>query len=455
MTLRRRRVLAGVVALTVGMLGAACSEPIPKNAATPTSTLPGSDGCAHESSVLACTPKGTMLQPYLPARPTKATGTPIKIGTINQDTGAAGAFPELTAADRTAIDFINQELGGVDGRPLELVTCDTQFSPDLSQACAQQMVAQDVDAVVGGIDVWGTGITTLENNGFPYIGGIPVSFEAARSPVSFQFSGGIWGAVLGHGEYALRKYGAKRIAIIAADFGPITDAAKVGQRALQQRGVETTLISVSPINADMVQALNTAVQSDPDAIIALTADSGCKPTMLTARQLGLKVPMMYTGACAAPKIVQSVDGAADGAIFNLEADLDPANPDNVLYRLIASRYGPKYGYESQSAGTVSFRSMINLYAALRTIGGERITRARILDEFRHGRDHPSFFGHPYTCDGHQLDGYPAICSPQQTLGRLGPNSVTALTDWIDVGAFARESERAAKAKAGASDESGK
>lgn len=438
---RRLAVVAGAIALVAL---AACSEPLPKESATPTTTLPGSDGCADEASVLACTPKGTMLDSFLPAKPTKATGTPIKIGTINQDTGAAGAFPELTAADRTAIDFINNELNGVDGHPIELVTCDTQFSPDLSQACAQQMVAENVDAVVGGIDVWGTGITTLENNGIPYVGGIPVSLQAARSPVSFQFSGGIWGAVLGHGEYALREHGAKRIAIIAADFGPITDAAKLGQRVLEQRGVDTTLISVAAINADMVQALNTAAQSDPDAIIALTADSGCKPTMLTAQQLGLKVPILYTGACAAPKIVDSVNGAADGAVFNLEADLDPGNPDNVLYQLISARYGTKYGYERLSAGTVSFRAMMNLYAVLRTIGGDDVTRERVLEAFRSGRNHASFFGHPYTCDGHQLEGYPAMCSPQQSLGRLNGGAVTAVTGWLDVGRFAESARRSGK-----------
>jgi branched-chain amino acid transport system substrate-binding protein len=193
-----------------------------------------------------------------------------------------------------------------------------------------------------------------------------------------------------------------------------------------------------------VQALNTAVQSDPDAIIALTADSGCKPTMLTAQQLGLKVPMLYTGACAAPKIVDSVNGAADGAVFNLEADLDPGNPDNVLYQLIAARYGPKYRYERLSAGTVSFRAMINLYAVLRTIGGDDVTRARVLEAFRTGRNHPSFFGHPYTCDGHQLEGYPAMCSPQQSLGRLNHGTVTGITGWLDVGAFAAGSGTSGK-----------
>ena len=129
--------------------------------------------------------------------------------------------------------------------------------------------------------------------------------------------------------------------------------------------------------------------------------------------------MLYTGACAAPKIVDSVNGAADGAIFNLEAELDPRNPDNVLYSLIAARYGPKYRYEPLSAGTVSFRAVINLYAVL------RVDRRRPHDPAGDprrgsgtGRNHPSFFGHPYTCDGHQLEGYPAMCSPQQSLGRL-------------------------------------
>jgi branched-chain amino acid transport system substrate-binding protein len=440
---RTRRLVTVVASIALVSL-TACSEPIPQEAATPTSTLPGSDGCAHESSVSACMPNGTMLDPFLPAEPKQATGTPIKIGTINQDTGAAGAFPELTAADRTAIDFINTELNGVDGHPIQLVECDTQFSPDLSQACAQKMVAEGVAAVVGGIDVWGTGITTLENNGIPYVGGIPVSLEAARSPVSFQFSGGIWGAVLGHGEYALKQHHAKRVAIIAADFGPIADAARLGQKALERRDVETALVSVAVLNADMVQALNTAAQSDPDAIIVLTADSGCKPTMLTARQLGLKVPILYTGACAAPKIVDSVDGAADGAVFNLEADLDPGNPDNVLYQLISARYGPKHRYESLSAGTVSFRAMINLYAVLRTIGGDDVTRERVLEAFRTGRNHPSFFGHPYTCDGHQLEGYPAMCSPQQSLGRLDDGTVTGVTGWLDVGAFAGGSRGSGK-----------
>ena len=414
----------------------ACSEPIGHGASTgstSTTVAHAVSDCDHAPSIVACAPKGSMLEPYLPAKATKATGSPILIGTINQDTGAAGAFPELTLADKVAIEFINTELDGIDGHPLELVTCDTAFNPDLSQRCAQEMASKKVAAVVGGIDVWGTGIKTLENDGIPFVGGIPVSFDAARSKVSFQFSGGLWGAVLGMGAYAIDELHARKITIIHADFGPITDAAELAERALERKGAAVTLIPVSAVNADMVSALNQTKQTDPDVVIALTADSGCKPTMLTAHQIDLAVPIMYTGACAAPKIINAVGDAAEGSIFNLEAELDPEHPDNALYQAIAKRYGARYGYEALSAGTVSFRAVINLYAVLRDLGASKVTPAAILSAFRKGSDHPSFFGHAYTCDGRQLPGYRALCAPQQSLGVLKDGVVVPLTDWIDVG----------------------
>ena len=422
--------LVAVVALL-----AACTEPVKTDDAGGSTSTTASNGfadCTDAPSIVACAPEGSMLAPYLPDEATAATGSPILIGVINQDTGAAGAFPELTQADKAAVDFINTELNGVDGHPIELITCNTDFNPDLSQRCAQEMVSKKVVAVIGGIDIWGTGITTLENNGIPYVGGIPVSLEAARSKVSFQFSGGLWGAVLGMGAYALDDLGAQRITIIHADFGPITDAADNGKRVLEARGADVTLVPFSAVNADMVTALNETAQTNPDAVIALTADTGCKPAMLTAKQVALDVPIMYTGACAAPKILDAVGAAAEGSIFNLEAELDPGNADNALYQAIAARYGPKYDYEPQSSGTVSFRAVVNLYVVLRDLGADDISPESILAALRAGSDHPSFFGHPYTCDGRQLTGYEAMCAPQQTLGVLKDGAIVKLTDWIDV-----------------------
>ena len=174
--------------LTTALVAAGCSESAPTKATAPrrAPAIGGTTRCKTAVSVVACAPKGSSLAALMPKTATRATGTPLVIGTINQDTGAAGAFPELTVADKVAVDFINTELNGVDGHPIKLLTCNTNFNADLSQSCAQQMVSDKVAAVIGGIDIWGTGIKTLENNGVPYVGGIPVSFDAARSPVSFS-----------------------------------------------------------------------------------------------------------------------------------------------------------------------------------------------------------------------------------------------------------------------------
>ena len=50
-------------------------------------------------------------------------------------------------------------------------------------------------------------------------------------------------------------------------------------------------------------------------------------------------------------------------------------------------------------------------------------------------DAPSFAGHPYTCDGKQFDGLPAMCSPQQILGEMEQGQLSQVSDWIDVGAI--------------------
>jgi branched-chain amino acid transport system substrate-binding protein len=432
-TLRRAAKFGAVIPL---VLLVACSEDAPTTAPQSTTTLaPAVVDCAKADSIVACAPEGSSIADLLPDEPVEASGDPIKVGTINQDTGAAGAFPELTLADRVAIDFINTELGGVDGRPLELVTCDTAFNPSQSLACAQQMVEDEVVAVVGGIDVFGDGIQTLADNGIPYVGGIPVSELAMQSELSFQFSGGSWGAVLGFAQHAATDLEAERVAIIYGDFPPIADAAEYGLRALEKLGVEAKLVKTAVIGADWVAALNEAKQIDPDAIFALTADSGCVPAMQTTADLRIDAQLYLTGACAAPKIVDTVGDAAQGAIFNLEADLDEHAPDVVLYRAIAQRYGEPEGYEFQSAGTVSFRAMMNLYAVLREIGAESLTPARVVETLRAAKDRPSFFGHPYTCDGQQLPGLPATCSPQQTLGRLEGDDIVSVSGWIDVGSL--------------------
>ncbi len=85
------------------------------------------------NDLLACARKSTLAE-WVPDTPTKATGTPITLGMVNQENTPAASFPELSQADEAAVAFVNDQLGGVDGHPIKLDVCNTKFTAEGSTA---------------------------------------------------------------------------------------------------------------------------------------------------------------------------------------------------------------------------------------------------------------------------------------------------------------------------------
>jgi branched-chain amino acid transport system substrate-binding protein len=425
-------VVAVLVALVATM--SACSEPEPEAAPSTTAPVNAAEGCETDD-LLACARLSTIGE-FVPDEAVAASGEPITLGMVNQENTAAGSFPELSQAVQAAIEFVNEEFGGVDGRPIELEVCNTKFSTEGSTACAQQFVEAGVPAVLGGIDVFGTAVETLDDNGIPYIGGIPVSTPSVQSANSFQWSGGSWGAAVAFADYAIREVEAEKVAIVYGEFGSITESAEYAGKVLEDAGVEVQLVPFPILSTDISSPLGAAASGDPDAIVVLAADTGCKPAFQGIEALGTEAQVFYVGACAAPTILADVDtSATDGGIFSVEGPInrESPSPDFTLYDAVIDTYGD--GLDPVGAGTVSFRSFMNLYAVLREIGADDITPQAIIDSLSSKVDEPSFMGHDYTCDRKQFDGLPAMCSPQQILAVMEDRNLTQVGDWVDVGAI--------------------
>jgi branched-chain amino acid transport system substrate-binding protein len=428
------------LALAAALLG--CSEDrsgsgdgAAAGASTSTTT---SSGAACAADLLACA-RGTTIADLVPDRPAAATGEPIVLGMVNQENTPFGSFPELSAAARAAAAFVNDQLGGVGGRPIEIDVCNTEFSPEGSTACAQRFVQEGVPAVLGGIDVFGNAVDVLADNGIPYVGGIPVSTSSVTAATSFQWSGGTWGAAIAFADHAAEEVGAQRVAIVYGDFGPIADGARYGEETLQRLGVDDVVLVPYPITAtDLSSPIQAALAAEPDALVFLVADTGCAAAFDAVAAAGVDVPAYYTGACAATRILDAEGPEkTDGAIFNVEGPVNRDDPDadTVLYTAVVEHYDPEL--EPAGAGTVTFRSFMTLYAVLAGIdaGGGELTPEAIVEAIRGQVDAPSFMGHDYTCDGDQLAGLPALCSPQQILVRAEGGQLTQITDWLDVGAI--------------------
>lgn len=431
--MRRLALVSTVAAVVLAAVLSSCSEPLP-DTSTEEETTP--DACSP-TELLACARDSTLAE-YVPDEPTVATGEPIRLGMINQENTPAGSYPELSQAVLAATSFINEEMGGVRGRPIEVEVCNTEFSAEGSTACAQKFVEAKVPAVLGGIDVFGNAIDTLNENGVPFVGGVPVSTQSVQSPNSFQWSGGSWGATVAFAWYAATELDAKKVAIVYGEFGSVTHSAEVGRSVLEDNGVEVQMVPFPILATDITSPLSVAAAFEPDAIFMLASDAGCKAAFDGVASLGIEATMFYVGACAVPSIVaEAGPETTNGAYFNVEGEITPddePSPDGDLYDGVVEKYGD--GLDPIGAGTVTFRAVMNLFVVLSELD-EEITPASIMAALRAQSGAASFNGHDYTCDGEQFEGLPAMCSPQQVLARMHDGTLTQVGDWIDVGRIYR------------------
>lgn len=440
------------------LLAAACSEPLEEESSgsteapdvsVPADTEPPTDTSAPADDTPESDPSGEDVEPTddgsvvfqsagqdwtfgtVPANATPADDSlePVKIGMINQENTPLGSFPEMRGAAQAAVAFINAELGGVGGRPIELSTCITSFSVEQSQACAQEMVNEDVVAIAGGIDVTSNGsIPILEQNGIPIFGGIPANLVEQQSSINFFLSGGGAGGAAAFMAHAAEN-GAETVVLAYGEFESFEVAARdYAGEVGKSLGMNVELVSFPIIGADFLPVLTTADQVDADALIVLAADTACIPLMEGKAQLELKATLYLTGGCAADTIVEAAGDNIRGVVFNSEGPIDPDDPEGAIYTAVVDKYAVD---PAGGAGTVGFRSVMNLYSILVELGPDNVTSEGIIELASSAVDRRSFWGHPYTCDGQRVPGFPALCAPEQVLFSIEPGELPiAVSDWI-------------------------
>lgn len=426
------------------LTGAACSEAEPESSAPElvddTSDTPES---ADGSIVGRYAGSEWFLGP-VPEAAVEADSSldPVKIGYINTDEAPVAAMPELHQATDAAVAFINAELGGIDGHPVELIACQTDLSAESAQACARKMVSENVLAVLPGISLGsGAAVSILEENGIGWIGGIPLNRDEMTSEISFQFSGGSPGAFAAFAEHAANTLQVERATVIYTDLPQVADAATgYGVALLEAFGVEVAQVPFDLGTQDYATVAQKAAESGPDAILVGAADSACPKIMNAVADLQLDDVTIYmVGSCADAKWLEQVaPGGTDDMVFNVENRVDPDATDLVddaLYNDVVETFGVDE-LNARGAGTVAFTGAMNLYAAMAAIGYDDLTPTSIIDYFASAVDHPSYNGHEYSCDGSQIPDLPSVCAAYQVLIRVDDTADVGFTEvsdgWIDV-----------------------
>jgi branched-chain amino acid transport system substrate-binding protein len=356
-----------------------------------------------------------------------ASGAPVKVGIINDEGGTAESWPEIRIGAQAAVAYGNQYLGGIAGRPVQLDVCESKGTPASSAACANQMIADHVVAVLHGIDSdSGTTTQTLMNAGIPVISTAPSSSQEELGTLSFSLTGGATAFIAAMGQWMAQQH--YKTSVFFAENAPGGAAlwtSAVG--FLKKLGITTKLVLVEPGTADLTPQMDAAVQQHPD-FYWMTADSGtCLSFMRAYRAAGSPGHFGLIGQCGVPQVVSAVSLA--GAIEPTYAVPLGSGYESRLYRAVLSAYAP--GTDPGGTAYVGYTMALGLIRAMHGLTGV-VTAKTITAQLRAAKNVPlpTAPGVTFTCNGQQVPPFPAPCSDTVLITQLDARGNGTLRETI-------------------------
>jgi branched-chain amino acid transport system substrate-binding protein len=240
---------------------------------------------------------------------------PVNVGFITQE-GGAPSFPEQGHAADAVVQFINDELGGIAGRPLKLDKCNIQSEED-GQKCGAQMLAAKVDIV-------NFSLTVIGNASFykavvpkiPVINSVPATGPDSTTKGVYNLTGGGPGV-----HYAIavdiKNLGSKNAALISVgNPGGKFTMEKIAIPALKLAGVNHGKVVYYPDDAttpDIVSALQAAGGSKADAIyFDPSTPAQCLSLYNAMKTLAIKIPVVTTPICNSDVFVGETGAGPEG-----------------------------------------------------------------------------------------------------------------------------------------------
>lgn len=272
-----------------------------------------------------------------------AEGEPLRLGLLlssegpyanNSDTARRGA--------EYAVEKIN-EGGGIDGRPIELVTADSQGQPEqLATIIPRLATEDDVLAVVGPVESASCDVACplalefelpLVSPGASRPGvlepGRPYSFSVAQ-PDAANSTPAL--------EYIIGTHDIETAAIIYDEANATTSAqADLFRAVFEATGVELVdEVTYTSGDASFAAQITQLTSSEPDALAlaAGPADAGRIAVEVEAQDLDTQ--LIGTGSLQSDihGFIEAAGDAADGTLS--AAQYDPNNPDPVASELLAA-----------------------------------------------------------------------------------------------------------------------
>jgi branched-chain amino acid transport system substrate-binding protein len=398
--------VAALVALIAAVALAACGKGVnPNGSADPTASRSAARRLSPESL--------RTISQYTGVPSGKAAGTPVRVGLINTETGAA-ASPETTLVIEEAVRSINEEFGGVKGHPIELRKCLPTDSGQLVR-CAQDFAADPSMAAVlqGTLEGDVQGFHAALAPKVPLLGGLPFSDADTRAPNAYYLNGGQYG-VLGIVSYARDFVKAKKVSLIAAaGFAATELAINAVKLALQAVGINATVATFPYDSTDLTGAVTASRAQEADLIIpAVSTPQQCVGLSNAVRQLGVDTPILTFTGCLGPDVVKALGDYPRWQYIAFTISPDATAPDDLTawqVRAFNEWFEPLAARGvTRNGGVQNFQLAITLTKLLSSTSGDVPTAATMAARTK-AFTGPVWMGVPRLAYG-AIPGLPAVGS---------------------------------------------
>ena len=359
---------------------------------------------------------------------------------INDETGPV-TFPEARAGRAGGHEYVNDYLGGINGHPIQIDNCVSDASPATSARCANELIAKKPIAILGAADVGAPAtIPIYAHANLAYLGGIPFTPVPQGAPNSIQF----WSVSVGDNAaaavYAAKQLGVKSVALMYFDNPQGKSILGILPPVFKAAGVtDIKTIPLSPTTPDpSPQAA--LVQSSGAQLAYIDIPNGCGEVLKAIKSVGFTGKVIGIDPCTAPPVIAAAAGGAEGMYFASPFVLQTGTTRRRSCSGPRWPSTPRPRHAIDSISTAGFATVMNVQKMLSTISGTPTTKS-ILAAFKSGSNHPNFLSHPYTCDGKQMKGLPAICNDYYLMNQIENGHVTqpSSTHWISSKGYFRGS----------------
>jgi len=228
---RTTRVAIGLAALA--LVASACTSSTKSSNGNTTNPTSGGSGGGSTTTVASANDPAInqWAITYTGGKAQKATGSPINIGYVNNDS----LFPEATIGVNAAVAYANAELNGADGHVINIKECQATTAADGAKCGAQMANDSSINLVLTGTLLDGNADLYNALNGKKAViignGVTPADFTTKAGEA---FVAGAPGVLTGMAKFGVSQFHPKTVAILANDNAAGHAAAQHGIDPLTQ-----------------------------------------------------------------------------------------------------------------------------------------------------------------------------------------------------------------------------